>query len=364
MSNLKSFFKSYQHKYLYVFADCLLTKGAFRSLLSDVSRRKMYFIDNDYAELFPLFREYQLGQLVDMIDDDDVNKFEDFVRFLTSNELAEFVDDIKAFPGIEVAWEEPSQILRAIIDSRTLEHDFEMIFSQLFQLDCKFIQLRFYETRDVAYLENVLSHAISKDFRSVDLLIKDNDFQTSYSILENLIESYPIIGNIVVHSSSKDSIHKFKSDSKVSCRNKVLYTTQNIDSCSSCGIINLEGMFVPNLVDFMENKLFNSCLNKKIGIDEDGFVKNCPSMPRHFGHSSTVRLSDIIINPEFTSIWGINKKKISICQDCEFQDICIDCRSYVTDMSDLYSKPKKCNYDPYSATWYTSHLSVPENVNS
>ena len=29
-----------------------------------------------------------------------------------------------------------------------------------------------------------------------------------------------------------------------------------------------------------------------------------------------------------------------------------DCRAYIQDKNNIYSKPAKCNYDPYNAEWY------------
>ena len=31
--------------------------------------------------------------------------------------------------------------------------------------------------------------------------------------------------------------------------------------------------------------------------------------------------------------------------------MCIDCRAYIDNPSDIYSAPLKCGYDPYSLTW-------------
>ena len=48
---------------------------------------------------------------------------------------------------------------------------------------------------------------------------------------------------------------------------------------------------------------------------------------------------------------NIKKDQISVCKDCEFRYVCTDCRAYTQNSGDQYSKPLKCNYDPYTATW-------------
>jgi radical SAM protein with 4Fe4S-binding SPASM domain len=43
----------------------------------------------------------------------------------------------------------------------------------------------------------------------------------------------------------------------------------------------------------------------------------------------------------FKNLWHINKDQIKVCKGCEFRYICTDCRAYVEDIDDKYSKPKK-----------------------
>lgn len=50
----------------------------------------------------------------------------------------------------------------------------------------------------------------------------------------------------------------------------------------------------------------------------------------------------------FKDVWSISKSRIKVCKDCEFRHICTDCRAYIDDPNDIYSKPLKCGYDPYS----------------
>lgn len=36
---------------------------------------------------------------------------------------------------------------------------------------------------------------------------------------------------------------------------------------------------------------------------------------------------------------------------CEFRYICIDCRAYLVAPENIYSKPQKCGYDPFTNKW-------------
>jgi hypothetical protein len=62
-------------------------------------------------------------------------------------------------------------------------------------------------------------------------------------------------------------------------------------------------------------------------------------------------LHSALAQRDFAALWSINKDQITVCKDCEFRYVCTDCRAYLLDAGDLYSKPSKCTYDPYTAEW-------------
>ena len=89
----------------------------------------------------------------------------------------------------------------------------------------------------------------------------------------------------------------------------------------------------------------------KVSVDQNGNIKNCPSMKETFGNIKDTTLSEAIEKPGFKKYWDINKDKIHVCKDCEFRYICTDCRAYVEDPEDILSKPLKCGYNPYTGEW-------------
>ena len=106
-----------------------------------------------------------------------------------------------------------------------------------------------------------------------------------------------------------------------------------------------------NLSMFTESVSFNNCLNKKISIDKEGYIKNCPSMKNCFGNIHNTKLVDVVNNQEFQAVWKINKDEVNICKVCEYRYACLDCRAFVEDGGNIASKPLKCGYDPFSGKW-------------
>ncbi|GAB4204436.1 MAG: hypothetical protein Fur0023_12220 [Bacteroidia bacterium] len=86
-------------------------------------------------------------------------------------------------------------------------------------------------------------------------------------------------------------------------------------------------------------------------IDRNGNIKNCPTMDKSYGNIKNVPLFSAVVKKTFTKYWHINKDKISDCRVCEFRYICSDCRALISNPEDIYSKPSKCKYHPYTSTW-------------
>jgi SPASM domain peptide maturase of grasp-with-spasm system len=128
----------------------------------------------------------------------------------------------------------------------------------------------------------------------------------------------------------------------------VFITQNSILNQNSCGIISSK-YFSTNLQHFTEAQKHNTCLNRKISIDVNGEIKNCPSMAKSFGNIKDTTLAEAIEKPGFKDLWEINKDKVHVCKDCEFRYICTDCRAYLENPEDIYSKPLKCGYNPYTA---------------
>lgn len=116
-------------------------------------------------------------------------------------------------------------------------------------------------------------------------------------------------------------------------------------------------MFLPREINqITENLCHNSCLHKKLSIDVDGNIKNCPSMPKSYGNVNEISIDTVLLNDNFKEFWSITKDNIKVCKDCEYRYICMDCRAYTEQnhfsQNNLdISKPLKCGYDPYTGIW-------------
>jgi SPASM domain peptide maturase of grasp-with-spasm system len=106
-----------------------------------------------------------------------------------------------------------------------------------------------------------------------------------------------------------------------------------------------------NIELFTEAQKHNTCLNKKLSLDINGEIRICPSMKKSYGNIKDTLLKNLISNTEIKKVWGIDKNQIEVCKDCEFRYICTDCRAFLAEPENRYSKPLKCNYNPYKSEW-------------
>jgi SPASM domain peptide maturase of grasp-with-spasm system len=155
---------------------------------------------------------------------------------------------------------------------------------------------------------------------------------------EKLIINYPLISKIFLFNCESASIKEF--------RKSFIISQKEILSNDNCGCINKYSKIL-NISFYTEALTFNTCLNRKVAIDRFGFIKNCLSMTKVYGNIYEIDINTILDQSQFTYLWEINKDKILVCKDCEFRYCCLDCRAFLQNPDDNYSKPQKCNYDPY-----------------
>lgn len=322
-----------------LFACCLMTRGASRTSITDVQRGKIYFIPNALFDLLSENSDLTIASAKAKYENKFDEEIDEYFNYLVENELGFFCDNPNSFPPISLDWERPEIITNALIDiDENSNYDVRKFLSDIQQLGCKNIEIRIFGGYNIDGVTALCNEFEDSIFRFVSIIVKYHKTLCVQTI-QLLMNRYPRIQNFVVFSS--EFSHK---------EDKILFVTNNIDSSNCCGVVS-PNYFTPTLELFSESQHFNSCLNRKISVDVNGNLKNCPSLRKSFGKVNKVTISDLIKTPEFQKKWNISKQQIDTCKVCEFRNVCTDCRAYVVDPDSLYSKPAKCTYDPYTSTW-------------
>jgi len=336
-----------ENKHIMLFSDCQIIVGNKRALIADLTRERFDFIPNSLADLLLHYAGKTKEQILQDYGVDNIDVIEDYVKFLEESEYIFWCDEeeIELFPKLDLTWDWPVKITNFILDiNESSAIDFADLVKQWEPLNCQDIQIRSFSKRDVQFWDQWLECAITARIRSIEIV---TPWFKNLNIEEviKLTEKHLRVRSIIFHSAPNHQMIKYDSNMGM-----VAIIEDEIDDSSHCGQIHWN-YFNTNIKLFTEAQKHNTCLNRKISIDVNGEIKNCPSMAKSYGNIKDTTLAEAIEKPGFKDMWYINKDQIAVCKDCEFRYICTDCRAYIENPEDVYSKPLKCGYNPYTAEW-------------
>lgn len=329
------------------FESCIPVQGKNRSIICDLQRRTFKFIPNILYEILKRHDGEDIESVKNEYDIQYHKIIDEYFDFLAQEEFIFFTNTPDLFPPIKLSWKSSQSITNAIIDINTKSNklDIHSFIKQSSTLGCQHIQVRIYESLSIAFIEELLKPINDTVILSLELILAYDQSFTNKTVLY-FLSLYPSISSIVLHTvPNYDCFVKIKGN-----MNNIFYSKQSIDINIHCGVIS-PYFFSINLQNFTESQHHNTCLNRKISIDTEGNIKNCPSMQQSFGHISNTTLENVIQDPAFTKVWNIKKDEIEKCKACEFRHICTDCRAYLENPNDVYSAPLKCGYNPETCEW-------------
>jgi len=334
------------------YADCIPVKGANRSVICDLRRHEYKYIPNSLYDILVKFQ----GETVYKIKEHHQHAYDDiideYVEFLVDNEYVFFDENPENFLKLNENFYSPSIITNCIIDIEKDIPDFKSIFKGLHKLNCKALQIRFYSHMTLGLLKSALSELknMKTSIISVEVYFPWSS-EINIKKIQEIMFEYPRLLKVFIYRCNEDKLIKTEfNDSAL-----ILKSTKKNICITSCGVIK-NSFFSTNVMMYTEALNHNSCLNRKISIDINGDIKNCPSMPESYGNIKDTTLEEAIEKPGFKKYWNITKDDIEVCRDCEFRYICTDCRAYTERTTfnkeglDL-SKPLKCGYNPYTNEW-------------
>jgi len=336
--------------YIKLFANCIPVKGAKRGAICDLQRNVYIPVPLSLIELFDenhMFNKLEIEKQLN-----ETSK-EIFNEYLESLEKQEFIfhchkSEAKKFPLLSMEWDFPSQATNIIIDiDNNSAHDYKKLLDESFEeVNCRYVQFRHFGDSDIEFWQGLMDVINNNSIKALDIVMKDSPDNFTHEELSKWVYENRKIRLVTLHSST-DNKEIRPQDFGFSI---VMAVKEEISNQTHCGVIH-HTYFSPNIETFTESQLYNTCLNRKIGIDVNGEIKNCPSMEKSYGNIKDTKLEDVVNNPEFQEVWRIKKDEITKCKDCEFRHICTDCRAYLENPDDMYSAPLKCGYDPYNCKW-------------
>lgn len=337
--------------FLKLYNSVQITAGARHALIYDTGTGFLRIIPKGLFNLVADERtDYAL--LRNEMDPENQAVLNDYLNFITSHKLGFIVHDKKElgyFRNAPVFKENPTLIEYIIIDIADPVLFSPALTDQISDLQIKFLEIRIVKEMDMERIAEIISklallnhsslHEISVVARYSHELhsrIREGHIDTDKFIRFTLYaagtDAEETFGPVILHLIKKELIIPI-----------------------SCGCIDLKNFNLSHPFS-LESKAHNSCLYKKISVDQNGYIRNCPSMPQSFGNISHTSLKEASQATDLKKYWNLTKDTIEVCKDCEFRYVCMDCRAYTerthtnSEGVDI-SKPLKCGYDPYTGKW-------------
>ena len=338
-----------------LFESCRLISGYSRCCIYDLQRQKVKFLPK---LCYDWFDSRHLLDTVhfNTISEDDREVVSNCLSDLLSQDLIFeiSVDEIECFPNMNLSWDYPAFITNAVIlyQRNSLKH-INKTFIELQQLNCKNIQVFLIDKDSFKDVEQIQNNANKFNMQSIEYAITSEAIDNKQDFYK-WVKKNNNIKNVFFHKSKSS---KIISDDN-SGMGFVVNTKHSMDPSNQCGNIH-PCYFCINIMHFTEAQCHNTCLNRKVCIDANGDIKNCPAMSKSYGNIKDTTLEEAINKPGFKDLWFINKDKIDVCKDCEFRYMCTDCRAFIKDPENIYSQPAKCTYNPYICLWEGQEGYVP-----
>ncbi|MDM1556976.1 MULTISPECIES: grasp-with-spasm system SPASM domain peptide maturase [Chryseobacterium] len=336
-------------RYFNIFSTILVTKGVNRILISDLQRNTSELYPLEFYDLIEELKKNSLEEILEMYDKESQDIVEEYLEMLLENEYGFITDNDwdRNFPRLSYEYRESNTINDLFIEIgeisllKRLRNAVENLeIRHLIIYSSKSLSLEELISIDRIFTSSVLMgiEIISPFFTEIDRsFLQELNYKTER--IYNLIFYQCLVKPFKIKDEFKFSLNFVKEHLKL----------------SSCGKVDMK-YFNTNLPKVLEALNHNSCLHKKISIDSEGNIKNCPLMPESFGKIQNFSLEEALAQPGFKKYWKVTKDRIEGCKECEFRYICTDCRAYTershytSENLDL-SKPLKCGYNPYTNEW-------------
>ncbi|MDG1849344.1 MAG: grasp-with-spasm system SPASM domain peptide maturase [Flavobacteriales bacterium] len=331
-----------KNKFFLLFEDCRIVEGYTNAIIYDLNRSANS--NHIPKSLVPFIEKCKSIPVLDVINSyenvEEQQIAQEYLDFLLEREFGFLADShVKDQMGkLNLDYETASTVQNAIICCN--DHTFKninSIISQLNELLCEDIEFRCVIKSEENFnaLCNLLNDSV---FQTIIFRMDYEEFLTE-KLIENCSLQNPRISHTFVYGAPV-----FKETEQFT------FLTDKADYYNDCGKINKD-KFVINQPFYLESQSCNTCLHKKISIDFEGNIKNCPSMHHDHGCIKDKSLVAAIDEPKFKTAWFIKKDEIEICSDCEFRHMCLDCRAFIDNPENPYSRPSTCGYNPYIGKW-------------
>lgn len=329
-------------KYFSLLPSTIITKGKNKACFIDTEKSRFFTTPLYLSSIFNGKKTFNKEKLINSLPEKLASKIQEFLCFLSSEGFGVTSTHKIKFKYYDHLNIDIPFLLKDIIVDADSEASCITKLNAI-NITPKHMQIRLFFNPTKNNLKKIIEFCVEKGFINIEIILNHIPKFNNY---EALLHKNNIIARIVVMNHSENTV-KLKS--------RLITVKEKLKSIKQDGLVSKK-LFMPNIFTVKLNQNYNGYLFKKLSIDLNGDIRNCPSMPESYGNIKDTTLEEAIGKLGFKKYWNITKDDIEVCRDCEFRYICIDCRAYTERTTfneeglDL-SKPLKCGYNPYTNEW-------------
>jgi SPASM domain peptide maturase of grasp-with-spasm system len=322
-----------------------VTIGVTRATLADSQRGRLYLIPPRLGELVTDRRGATMAELLALDPGLDPEWLARWYGVLIAEDLATVVAEAPTrFPVVALRTEplpgEERGVIDAIIDQDAESaHDLAALASELDELRCEHLQLRYFGPADPARIERDLGAFGRSRLRTVEVIAPWAEQWTADAV-EELWAGHDRLSSLILHGAAE-------AGTVGSERFSAHLVTDAPTSHQLCGQVH-PGYFSVAMEAMQGAELGDSCLRGKVSVDAAGSIRHCPSHDRAYGMAGVDRLADIVAKPDFQAVGALKKREVAGCSSCEFRRVCSHCQVQAGTPA---AKPATCTYDPLTGIW-------------
>jgi SPASM domain peptide maturase of grasp-with-spasm system len=329
-----------------VASNCVIVDGHVLSTVCDLQFGKIILIHKETSSFLKenqlIFPSPEDSSLSTMISED--------LRRIVDNGFLMPVD----IPNVILEKEYRDQIDTLIIDISDGSQFSVKQIADIVDIGFSYIQFRLFSNFSISNLFTAFDYITDNNIKTLSIQVLMNYPSNGLLIDLEKHNKYPRFHSLILYNYDIGGEKDITNYNNKGYNFIIQHKHYKLVSSKDCGKIDTS-WFTANLELYKTSKSCNTCLHGKVGIDTNGNIKNCPSMPDNYGNIKNTTLEEAINKPDFKKYWNVTKDQIEICKDCEFRYVCTDCRAYTertTFKEELdLSKPLKCGYNPYTNEW-------------
>lgn len=296
-----------KNNYLTLYSSCVPVRGKERGAFYILDERKIEIVPLSLIDTVELLKKYPIEDCKKLVDSEEILK--DYISFLISRRIGFITDEPQRFSEMPDCYDSPSFILLSCISvDENSSYNLQGFIQELDNLLCKHVELRILHTSlTIKQLSQILDFFEETTIRSIELHISNfNDSELDE--LKIILKKYKKVYYVVLFSMSVD---KFEDG--------IIFTTKRYCDVALT-TFNEKELYI-NIKQYFEAQKFNIFYNKKVSIDQNGYLKNNLICKTSFGKYCPNKnsISKVIKNNDFIKYWNVNPDKIEDIKDSELR---------------------------------------------